>query len=39
MSGLGYRQGLPDTLLLDDAVIDQMIETFQNARPLVRYFD
>jgi uncharacterized protein (TIGR02453 family) len=39
MVGLGCRKELPDALLLDDEVIDQLIEVFRAASPLVRYFD
>ena len=39
MVGLGCRKDLPDTLLLDDAVIDLLIEIFRTASPLVRHFD
>lgn len=39
MVGLGCRKDLPDALLLDDKVIDQLIEIFRPARQLVRYFD
>ena len=39
MVGLGCRQDLPDELLLDDALIDQLIEIFRDASPLVRYFE
>ena len=36
---VGCRQDLPDALLLDDEVIDQLIEIFRAASPLVRYFN
>jgi uncharacterized protein (TIGR02453 family) len=39
MVGLGCRQDLADELLLDDEVIDQLIDIFRAARPLVRYFE
>ena len=39
MVGLGCRQDLPDELLLDDALIDQLIQIFRAASPLVRYFE
>ncbi len=39
MVGLGCRRDLPDSLLLEDDVIDQVIEIFRSASPLVRYFD
>ena len=39
MVGLGCRQNIPDTLLLDDDVIDLLIEIFRPASQLVRYFD
>lgn len=38
MVGLGCRKDLPDTLLLEDEVIDQLIDVFRAAGPLVRYF-
>ncbi|MDE0969513.1 MAG: DUF2461 family protein [Octadecabacter sp.] len=39
MVGLGCSKHLPDELLLDDDVIDQLIEIFRSASQLVRYFD
>jgi len=39
MVGLGCRKDLPDAILLDDKVIDQLIEVFRPASKLVRYFD
>jgi len=39
MVGLGCRKNLPDALLLDDDVIDELIETFRSASQLVRYFE
>jgi uncharacterized protein (TIGR02453 family) len=39
MVGLGCRKDLPDSLLLDDDVIDHLIEIFRSASPLVRYFE
>ena len=39
MVGMGCRKALPDALLLEDDVIDQIIEIFRAASPLVRYFD
>jgi uncharacterized protein (TIGR02453 family) len=39
MIGLGCRQGLADDLLLDDDVIDQLVDIFRAASPLVRFFD
>ena len=39
MVGLGCRKDIPDEQLLDDEVIDQLIEIFRAATPLVRYFD
>ena len=39
MVGLGCRKDLPDTLLLEDDVIEQLIDIFRTASPLVRYFE
>jgi uncharacterized protein (TIGR02453 family) len=39
MVGLGCSKQLPDEILLDDDVIDQLIEIFRPASQLVRYFD
>jgi uncharacterized protein (TIGR02453 family) len=39
MVGLGCRKDLPDALLLDDDVIDQLVKIFRPASQLVRYFD
>ena len=39
MVGLACRKDLPDALLLDDDVIDQVIDIFRSASPLVRYFE
>jgi uncharacterized protein (TIGR02453 family) len=39
MVGLGCRASLPDTDMLDDQVIDELIEIFRVASQLVRYFD
>lgn len=39
MIGLGCRHPLPDDLLLDDDVIDQLVDIFRTARDLVNYFD
>ena len=39
MVGLGCRKDLSDALLLNDDVIDQLIEIFRSASPLVRYFE
>lgn len=39
MVGLGCRKDLPDELLLDDELIDQLIEIFRASSPLVRCFD
>ena len=39
MVGMGCRKDLPDALLLGDDVIDQLVEIFRAASPLVRFFD
>jgi uncharacterized protein (TIGR02453 family) len=39
MVGLGCRKNLPDALLLDDDVIDELVEIFRPANQLVRYFE
>lgn len=39
MTGLGCRKDLTDAALQDDDVIDELIEIFRAASPLVRYFD
>lgn len=39
MIGFGCRKNLPDALLQDDKVIEQLIEIFRPARQLVRHFD
>jgi uncharacterized protein (TIGR02453 family) len=39
MVGLGCSKQLPDEILLNDDVIDQLIEIFRPASQLVRYFD
>ena len=39
MVGLGWRKNLPDALLLDDDVIDELVEIFRPANQLVRYFE
>ena len=39
MVGLGCSKHLPDELLLEDDVIDQLIQIFRPASQLVRYFD
>ncbi len=39
MIGLGCRTDLADEDLLDDEVIDQLIEIFRAASPLVRHFE
>ncbi|MGB7317677.1 MAG: DUF2461 family protein [Planktotalea sp.] len=38
MVGLGCRKDLPDALLLDDDAIDELIDIFRAASPLVRFF-
>jgi uncharacterized protein (TIGR02453 family) len=38
MVGLGCRKDFTDDMLLDDEVIDQLIEVFRAASPLVRFF-
>jgi uncharacterized protein (TIGR02453 family) len=38
MVGMGCRTDIPDAQLLDDDVIDQLIEIFRAASPLVRFF-
>ncbi len=39
MVGLGCRTDLPDAALLEDDVIDALVDIFQSASPLVRFFD
>lgn len=39
MVGLGCHKDLPDALLLEDDVIEQLIDIFRSASPLVRYFE
>lgn len=39
MVGLGCRTNLEDALLLEDELIDQLIDVFRSASPLVRYFE
>lgn len=39
MVGLGCRHDLPDAALLDDDVMDDLIEVFRAASPIVRFFD
>ncbi|MGJ8610020.1 MAG: DUF2461 family protein [Octadecabacter sp.] len=39
MSGLGCRHDLSDDALLDDDVMDQLVEIFRAARPLVQFFE
>lgn len=39
MVGLGCRKDLSDESLLDDDVMDELIEIFRAASPLVRFFD
>lgn len=39
MNGLGCRKDLPDALLLEDDLMDELIEIFRAANPLVRFFD
>ncbi len=39
MVGLGCRKDLTDESLLDDDVMDELIEIFRAASPLVRFFD
>ncbi|MEH6521902.1 DUF2461 domain-containing protein [Sulfitobacter sp.] len=39
MVGLGCRKDLPDALLLEDDVIEQLVDIFRSASPLVRYFE
>lgn len=39
MVGMGCRKNLPDEALLDDDVIDDLIEIFRAAGPLVRHFN
>ncbi|MEP4199250.1 MAG: DUF2461 domain-containing protein [Aliishimia sp.] len=39
MEGLGCRKDLSDALLLDDDAMDELIDIFRAASPLVRYFD
>jgi uncharacterized protein (TIGR02453 family) len=39
MVGLGCRKDLPDALLLEDDVIEQLTNIFRSASPLVRHFE
>ena len=39
MVGLGCYKELPDALLLEDDVIEQLVDIFRSASPLVRYFE
>lgn len=39
MIGLGCRHDLADTLLLEDDLIEQLVDIFSAASPLVRYFE
>lgn len=39
MNGLGCRADLSDEQMLDDDVMDQLIEIFRAASPLVRFFE
>jgi uncharacterized protein (TIGR02453 family) len=39
MVGLVCHKNLPDALLLEDDAIDQLVDIFRSASPLVRYFE
>lgn len=39
MVGMGCRKDLPDADLLEDDVIEQLIDIFRSASPLIRYFE
>lgn len=39
MVGMGSRKDLSDDLLLDDDAMDDLVDIFRAASPLVRYFD
>jgi uncharacterized protein (TIGR02453 family) len=39
MVGLGCRKDLPDMFLLEDDAIEQLVDIFRSASPLVRYFE
>jgi len=39
MVGLGCHKDLPDALLLEDDAIEQLVDIFRSASPLVRYFE